>query len=107
MELLTVQETARILKVAPITIRRFIAEGRLAAVKVGKGIRVRKEAVEQFATPVESKAPSAARARRAGRTLTYDDPLWKLVGAASDARPTDASKKHEYLADFLTGERTP
>lgn len=47
-------------------------------------------------------APKAARARRrrpAGRPLTYDDPLWQLVGAAADAAPTDAARKHEYLAE--------
>lgn len=56
MELLTVDETARLLKVAPITVRRFIQSGRLPAIKVGKGIRVRKEAVEQFLAPVGSTA---------------------------------------------------
>ena len=40
MELLTVQETARLLKVAPITIRRSIANGRLPAVTVGRAVRV-------------------------------------------------------------------
>lgn len=43
MELLTVYETAQILKVAPITVRRYIAYGKLAAVKAGKGVRVRND----------------------------------------------------------------
>ena len=46
MELLTVQETAQMLRVAPITIRRYIADGRLPAVKVGKGVRVRRESID-------------------------------------------------------------
>ena len=45
MELLTVDETARLLKVAPVTVRRYIAEGRLPAVRVGRAVRVRRDAV--------------------------------------------------------------
>ena len=41
--------------------------------------------------------PSGRRSRR--RRLTEDDPLWALVGSATDAKPSDASKKHEYLAE--------
>src|SRR5690242_16911405 len=99
MELLTVQETAHLLKVTPITVRRFIAAGRLAAVKAGKGVRVNKESVEQFISPVEPKQEQPASAQPKGRPLTFDDPLWELVGSATDAEPTDASKKYEYLAE--------
>lgn len=41
--------------------------------------------------------PSGRRSRR--RALTEDDPLWALVGSATDAEPSDASKKHEYLGE--------
>ena len=33
-----------------------------------------------------------------GRLFTKDDSLWKLVGSAASEDPTDAAKKHEYLA---------
>ena len=36
--------------------------------------------------------------------LTRDDPLWELVGSAADAPPTDAAKKHEYLAEAYTSQ---
>jgi excisionase family DNA binding protein len=104
MELLTVQETAEMLRVNPITVRRFIADGRLPAVKVGKGVRVQKDAVDQLLTPVAPKTPRAQKHVPAGRPLTYDHPLWKLVGSATDAPPTDASKKYEYLADVSPTE---
>jgi two-component sensor histidine kinase len=45
--------------------------------------------------------------RRAGtrrpknRLMTFDDSLWKLVGSAESAEPTDASKKDEYVADAV------
>ena len=45
------------LKVSPITIRRYIAAGRLPAVRVGRGIRVRGDAVEAFVSPVEPREP--------------------------------------------------
>lgn len=94
MELLTVQETAQMLKLAPITVRRYIRSGRLPAVKVGRAIRVRREAVDSLLTPVIP----------AGRPLTYEDSLWKIVGIAGgegdDDGPTDvSSNKHKYLAE--------
>jgi excisionase family DNA binding protein len=97
--LLTIQETAERLRVNPITVRRFIADGRLPAVRVGRGVRVEKDAVDQLLEPVAPKPPRTQRRAPVGRPLTYDHPLWKLVGSATDAPSTDASKKHEYLAD--------
>ena len=44
----------------------------------------------------------ARPAHREDRPLTRDDPLWELVGSATDAPPTDAAKKHEYLAEAYT-----
>jgi excisionase family DNA binding protein len=41
LELLTVQDTARLLKVSTTTVRRFIADGKLAAVRVGSGAKPR------------------------------------------------------------------
>jgi excisionase family DNA binding protein len=52
MDYLTVKETAQLLRVSPITVRRYIASGQLAAERVGRGIRVRREAIEEFVTPV-------------------------------------------------------
>ena len=100
MELLTVQETAQTLKVNPITVRRYIADGRLAAVKVGRGVRVRKESVEQFVEPIEPKIAPTRRAAARGRPFTMDDPLWGIVGIGRSTGPTDVSEnKHKYLAD--------
>ena len=44
----------------------------------------------------------ARRSKRvpAGRPLTYDDPLWKLVGSAQLQGPTDVSEnKYKYPAE--------
>jgi excisionase family DNA binding protein len=98
MELLTIDDTADVLKVSASSVRRFIADGRLPAVKVGKSVRVRREAVEQMAQPAHLKA---RRERRRPRPMTADDPMSKLVGSVTDAPPTDSSKKYEYLADAI------
>lgn len=45
-----------------------------------------------------SPVKPAKMTRANGRVLTHDDPLWRLVGSAKDAKPTDASRKYEYLA---------
>src|SRR5829696_8505132 len=52
MDLLTVKETADMLKVSPLTVRRYISTGHLRAVRFGRKIRVQREAVERFVEPV-------------------------------------------------------
>jgi excisionase family DNA binding protein len=97
MELLIIQETARLLKVHPTTIRRFIADGRLEAVRIGRAVRVHREAVEQLAEPVAARTVQPSSGRAPVRPMTWDDPMSKLVGSATDAPPTDSGKKYEYL----------
>jgi excisionase family DNA binding protein len=106
MELLTIQETAQMLKVNPITVRRFIADGRLEAVRIGRGVRVRREAVDRLTAPVPAKTGQAKTAPTTIRPMTWDDPMSKLVGSATDAPPTDSSKKYEYLADAMAPEKS-
>jgi excisionase family DNA binding protein len=56
--LLTVQEVAERLHVHPITVRRLIANGRLAAIRIGRAVRVREEDVGAFLRP---KAPPSTK----------------------------------------------
>jgi excisionase family DNA binding protein len=95
MDLLTVREAAALLKVNPMTVRRYIAAGKLRAVRIGRGIRISRSALDDLATPVQP--PPRQRPRRKVRRLSFEDPLWDIVGSATDALPTDASRKHEYL----------
>ena len=101
MELLTIQDTAAVLKVSTVTVRRFIAAGQLPAVRVGKGVRVHKEAVDQPAEPVKPKAAKTKRVSQRARPMTADDPMSKLLGSVTDVPPTDSSRKYEYLADAI------
>ena len=102
MELLTVRETAEILKVTSITIRRYIAAGRLPAVKAGKGVRVRKEALDQFITPVAPTKSEGQLAPRRTRLFSRDDSLFSIIGVARGASEDGADvseNKLKYLAE--------
>jgi excisionase family DNA binding protein len=100
MELLTVQETAALLKVAPITVRRFIEDGRLPAVRIGKSVRIEKADVQQLLRPVHAAATKPRRSRSGSRPLTPDDPSFQLIGMARSGGPGDvAERTDEYLAE--------
>jgi excisionase family DNA binding protein len=75
MEFLTVHETARLLKVTPITIRRYIASGRLPAVRVGRRVRVQREAVEAFIEPAVPRVVQQADGAEKSPTAFIVSPL--------------------------------
>ena len=108
MELMTVQETARLLRVSPVTVRRYIASRRLPAVKVGKGVRVRKEDIEALPTPVEPTQAGPGRgAGRRARMTSKDDPLWNIVGIGRSDGPGDVSEnKYKYLAEAYLSDQS-
>jgi excisionase family DNA binding protein len=89
MELLTVKETAEMLRVSTVTVRRYIASGKLAAVRVGRNIRIRRVDAERVIEPAEPE----------------NDP--KLIAEAKASYfsngPTDISENHDkYLAEAYT-----
>src|SRR3954453_275507 len=101
MTLLTVPEASALLRVSQITIRRYIAGGQLPAVRVGKGVRIQREALDQFLSPIAPRA-NGKTATKLGGVFTMDDSLWNLAGIADSGPdgPTDVSEnKHRYLAD--------
>jgi excisionase family DNA binding protein len=114
MDLLTVRETADLLRVSPVTVRRYIASGALPARRVGRSVRVEQDEAERFARPIanghgvngaessENGVSSAGRKRpRKPRHLTYDDPIWSLAGIFGvHGGPTDVARsKYKYLAE--------
>ena len=86
MEFLTVKETAQLLRVSPITVRRYIASGQLAAERVGRGIRVRREAIKEFVTPVEPGANSQDEFCWPRKPANYEEE--DLVEICSRSSPT-------------------
>ena len=94
---MTVQETARLLRVSPVTVRRYIASRRLPAVRVGKGVRVRKEDIEKLPTPIGSEEVASPKGRRA-KVFTKEDALWRLVGIGRSGKADVSENKQKYLA---------
>jgi excisionase family DNA binding protein len=79
-----VNQAAFILKVHPLTIRRYIKEGRLKAVKAGGNIRIREKDLQEFNkdfTPKEPEPRSPFRIKPTMfKTFNQDDPLLRLKG---------------------------
>ncbi len=80
--LFNINQAAFILKVHPLTIRRYIKEQRLKAVKVGGNLRIKESELQNF-----HKDFSPAPKRRvpgnkiiSAKVFTLDDPLFRLKG---------------------------
>ena len=99
MDFYTVDETARMLKVSSMTVRRHISTGRLSAVRVGRSVRIERTAVDAFVQPLV--VPTDLHyVSPATEYLTFDDPLGGIVGMIHDDGPTDVAENHDrYLAD--------
>lgn len=88
--LLSVKQVAFILKVHPLTIRRYITEKKLKAVRVGGNIRIAEIEVENFHKEVD--APSAEKMtfrkfkKVADKQFSLEDPLLRLQGRAASLK---------------------
>lgn len=82
-ELLTIHDVALLCQLHEVTVRRHISQGRLPAVRVGKGVRVRKEDLESYIEPTTPSAKLVA-GRRKGRPLSQDDSIFQLIGIVND-----------------------
>lgn len=98
MDLLTVAEAAGILRVSPITVRRYIASGRLHCVRLGRLVRVDRSQVEEMVKGNDETLW--------GRPTSEDDPLWRIIGIGeSKDGVTDVSTNmHKYIAEALLSE---
>lgn len=104
MELLTVREAANALGISPVTVRRYIATGRLSVVSVDGKMRVRRDVVDQLAVPTKPVVDGARIP--SGKPFTTEDPLWNIVGIGRSACEVDVSgNKHEYLAKAHSAEQ--
>lgn len=102
VDLLTVEETAKLLKVSQITIRRYISSGRLPAVRIGRGVRIERDSIEDLLTPIEPRIATPRSRVPKGQPFTMEDPLWNIVGIGRTDPPTNvAEHKDEYVADAI------
>lgn len=80
-EFYTVNQTAISLKVHPLTIRRYIKEGKLKAVRVGGNVRIALNDLRAF---TQDFIPHAKQVRSqtavSTRAFSFSDPLLRLKG---------------------------
>ena len=81
--LLSVKQAAFILRVHPLTVRRYITSKRLKAVKIGGNIRIEESALQDFHKEIDTpeQQPRIFKTTRvADKQFTRDDPLLRLQG---------------------------
>jgi excisionase family DNA binding protein len=81
--LLNVNQVAFILKVHPLTVRRYIRDGKLKAVRAGGNVRIKESSLSDFNKDFSS-APSQKQIVKnkfhPAKLFTLDDPLFRLKG---------------------------
>jgi excisionase family DNA binding protein len=95
-ELLSVQEVAAYCRVHERTIRRHIASGRLASVRVGRAVRVKRSELAVFTDVAAAKSASTSGLRVAPKSgiIGDDDPILGLIGMIEDEPWVSANKHH-------------
>lgn len=82
--LLSVRQVAFILKVHPLSVRRYIKEGKLKAVRVGGNVRIEETELQNFNKALSPKITGQDVITRIKKTIIHtfneDDPLLRLKG---------------------------
>jgi excisionase family DNA binding protein len=90
--LFNVNQAAFILKVHPLTIRRYIKEGKLKAIKSGGNVRIREKDLLEFNkdyTPNQVTQGISTKIKlNPAKTFTKDDPLLRLNGRGASIELT-------------------
>ena len=91
--LLSVKQVAFILKVHPLTIRRYINDKRLKAVKVGGNVRIEESELQNFhkdaAPPEREKSERIFKSSKlSAKQFTPEDPLLRMQGRGASLRPS-------------------
>ncbi len=90
--LLSVKQVAYILKVHPLTIRRYINDKRLKAVKVGGNIRIAENDLQDFHKDVTPPSPANKifkSTKLTAKQFSEDDPFFRLKGRGANLHLTN------------------
>lgn len=88
-ELLSIQEVVQITGLHEITIRRYIRSGELEAVRIGRRIRVRREALDRLLKPLQPEAAPEAAAEDAAY-LKESAAVYEIAGTKGSVAPAQA-----------------
>ena len=88
-ELLSIQEVAQITGLHEITIRRYVRSGELEAVRIGRRIRVQREAVDKLMKPIHPDSVPESSTEDAWY-LREGAAVYESVGAGSAVTPIQA-----------------
>lgn len=77
-ELFTVSQIAAALKVHPITIRRYIKEGKLKAFRAGGNVRISPQDLKAFTQSFIPKSKSPKVTSSTEVNFSFDDPFFRL-----------------------------
>lgn len=83
--LLSVRQVAFMLKVHPLSVRRYIKSGKLKAVKVGGNVRIRDVDLQEFHQELAAASPQQSIILHAKKSMTQkifttEDPFLRLAG---------------------------
>jgi excisionase family DNA binding protein len=80
--LFTIKQVSFILKVHPLTVRRYIRDKKLAAIKIGGAVRISDTEMQKFQKQysVGEKNMTNKFQPKVRKEFSLDDPLWRLDG---------------------------
>lgn len=80
--LLTVHQAAIILKVHHLTVRRYIREGKLKAIKAAGIVRIPRSAIEGFGQELHPTLYGVRKVTRGSKVAPFslEDPIFRLKG---------------------------
>lgn len=92
--LLSVRQVAYILKVHPLSVRRYIKNGKLKAIRAAGNVRIKESDLQQFqqdVAPVQMPVVTAEEVitkakRQIARPFTVDDPFLRLKGRGASLK---------------------
>lgn len=90
--LFTIKQVAFILKVHQLTVRRYIREKKLPAIKISGLVRIKEEDLQKFQKEYSARRKlTQSLSKQVIKPFSFDDPLWQLdgVGASLSAPKYD------------------